>query len=68
MSEITATVAKRAFKVQIAAGINGWTLWRIGSWFACKHSTGMVHTGSAGYIRKLWNDRFAAAGQKVSSL
>lgn len=57
-------------KFQIAASNTreGWTLWKLGTFFAIKHPSGMCHTGSGKYIAKLWNDRFAGDNQKVFNL
>ena len=60
----------RAFKVVLAVSAirPEWSLMRIGSFFAIRHISGMNHTGSARYIAKVWNERFAAPHQKVAEL
>lgn len=41
-----------------------WTLYKRPTFFAIRHNNGMSHTGSARYIQKLWNDRFAKEPNK----
>ncbi len=53
------------FQIATSQKREGWTLWKQGSFYAIKHTSGMCHTGSGKYIASMWNERFAAAGQRV---
>lgn len=57
-------------KYQIATSTDdsNWTLWRMGTFYAIKHPAGNCYTGSAKYIQRLWNERFAGLGAKVYTL
>lgn len=46
----------------------GWALWNMGNHFAIVHKSGLQHRGGPGYIRALWNARFAGKTKRVKSL
>lgn len=58
----------RKFRIAVSNTRPEWELWKIYGWFSIRHTSGMNHSGSAGYIAKLWNERFAGKGQRVNKL